>query len=118
MPHLTPPPELKASTASSRRSFWRNALLGLPAINVVILGLAGFATGLASPTPFLVAAAVLAPVELVALIAQSRSSHVSVPSLLAAMVGTALMTALGFFLVLVLYFVVAFAVGCQGGCKL
>ena len=100
------------SPTSSRTSFWWGTLIGLPAVNAGFLGLVAFASGLVeSLAPILIAAVVLALVELAVLIPQSRRYGVGGLGVLAAILGNAVMTTLGFMLVLFVFLLIA----CSGG---
>ncbi len=105
IPQHSSPRRLDVATTSRRTSFWLTALLGLPALNVVVLLVAG--SGLVVPV-----AAVLALLELVLLIALSRDWGIGVLGALGAMLGNVAMT----LLVLILALLVAFMASCNGGC--
>jgi len=101
------------SDRDSRGSFWRGALLGLPAGNVAALTLTAFASGATlTGIPFIVVAAALALVELALLIAWSQRCRVGPVGVLAAMLGNVVMTALG----IIAVFIAAFAIECDNPC--
>ncbi len=108
MPQPISPRGHDVSPTSGRNSFWWGALLGLPVVNAGFLGLAAaIASGLESAAPLILAVVVLALAELAVLIPQSRRHGVGGLGLVAAIIGNAVMTTLGFVLVLFVLLLIA-----------